>query len=38
MLLIALFAFLEWPLFVAAGVLLVCILVAFVRVSTAVTA
>jgi hypothetical protein len=36
MLAIPLFAFLTWPLLVALGVLLVCILVAFVRVSTAV--
>jgi hypothetical protein len=32
-LLIGLFAFLTWPLYVALGVLLVCLLVAFVRVS-----
>jgi hypothetical protein len=38
MLLITLYAFLAWPLHVALGVLLVCILVRFVRVSTAVAA
>jgi hypothetical protein len=35
MLLIGLFAFLEWPLYVALGVLLVCLALAAVRVSSA---